>query len=100
MPNGWRSTDGTVSNVVEYHTKAGPLYSVVFTYKVDGSWYGGTFTTMAFQKDGDTLAVSYDPSNPEINNFLKRERTRRWLYIVFFTGMAMLAIYLFTHPNP
>ena len=95
----WRETEGTVASVARYESKGVPIYEVVFTYKVEGSWYGGTFTTLAPHFKGDALAVRYDPSNPEKNNFLKREGIMRWVYIVFFTLLGIMAVYLFMQPK-
>ena len=99
MKKGWLETEGTVSSVVEFHTQAGRGYSVVFTYKVDGSWYGGTFSTMAYHREGEALPVSYDPLHPERNNFLRREGMMQWVYIVVFTLLGVMADYLMMQPK-
>jgi hypothetical protein len=95
----WKEAKGTVASVLESHSKGGNIYEVVFTYTVDGSYFGGTFTTMAYHREGETLPVRYNPSNPEENNFTKREAILRWVYVVFFVLMGLLAVYLFLQPK-
>ena len=99
MPTNWKATDAVVANSIESHTKAGNVYSVVFTYVVDGSYYGGTFTTMQRYADGETFAIQYDPENPERNDVVRRDRIRNWLYALFFVGLAVMAVYLFLQPK-
>jgi len=99
LKKGWQETKGTVSSVQEFSTRVGRGYSVVFTYKADGSWYGGTFSTMSFYQQGESLPVFYDPTDPENNNFQRREGIMRWVYIVFFTLLGVVAIYLMLHPE-
>jgi hypothetical protein len=99
VKDGWQKTNATVASFLRYQTKIGPMYEVVFTYKVDGSWLGGTFTTMHPYREGDTLPLFYDPKNPERNNLARREGILRWVYIAFFVLMGALAVYLFYSPK-
>ena len=75
------------------------MYTVVFTYKVEGSWLGGTFTTATPYQEGDTLVVKCDPGAPERNNFTEREKRLRWFYIAFFVAMGALAVYFLLQPK-
>jgi hypothetical protein len=75
----WKDTDGTVTGVECRPTRGGDQYSVVFTYKVNGEWYGGTFTSSLEYDKEDTVSVTYDPANPEHNNLVDQEKRRHWL---------------------
>lgn len=75
------------------------MYEVVFTYKVDGGWYGGTFNTRTPYAEGDILVVEYDPKDPESNKYVEREKRLRWVYIAFFAVLGLLAIWLLLQPN-
>jgi len=98
MATEWKDADGTVANVNAVNSKAGTRYSVVFTYKVDGSWYGGTFTTNTPYSKGDTLAVQYDPSDPERNKYVRDEKRMRLAFAAFAIMVTILAIYFMLHP--
>jgi hypothetical protein len=95
----WKETDATIASFIVYQTKVGPLYEVVFTYKVDGGWFGGTFTTTKAYRKGDTLPVFYDPKNPDRNNLVRRAGMIRWISIAACVLLVIMAIYLILHPE-
>ena len=99
MSKGWIDTDGTVSSVVPYEARGVTFYSVVFTYKVDGHYYGGTYTTPELYREGDSLPLSYDPRDPDRNNLVRREGMLRWFYVIFFILLGIMAIWLFMQPK-
>ncbi len=75
----WVATEGTVGGVERESGPDGHIsYSVVFTYKVDGHFYGGTFTTFKERYVGETLPVKYDPSDPDRNSLVAAEMRVRW----------------------
>jgi Protein of unknown function (DUF3592) len=71
MHKNWKDTDGTVESVEEYRTRSGTQCSVIFSYRVDGKWYGGTFTTVGSYCKDDRISVRYDPSKPDRNNLVQ-----------------------------
>ncbi len=76
----WVQTDGAVGSVIVSDGKHGKSYSVVFTYKVDGHYYGGTFTSYSeTYREGDWISVKYDPSNPERNDLVLKETIKHWI---------------------
>jgi hypothetical protein len=92
----WKDTDGTVASVDSFPTRGGTRYSVVFTYKVDDEWYGGTFTTdEAYRKD-DTISLLYDPAKPERNNLVEQEKTRRWILGAVVLVAVLLILFVVT----
>jgi hypothetical protein len=95
----WVEVEGTVASAMAFQTKAGSGYTVVFTYKVDGHFYGGTFTTMRLYFKGDRISVKYDPSDPDRNNLVGREQMMNWFYAVFFVLLGLWAVYLFLQPK-
>jgi len=88
----WADTDGTVADVREIRDENAIHYCVVFTYKVDGSWYGGTFTTYDALRKGDLIPVRYDPRNPEDNDLVEKEKRRKlmWTAVALAVGLAIL----------
>ncbi len=99
MTSGWLMTEGTVASVAVHQNRNSEWFTVVFTYKVDGGWYGGTFTSFTSYDVGEILDVEYDPQRPEINNFTRRERLLHWFYVAFFLALGVLALYLFLQPK-
>lgn len=96
MHKDWKETDGTVAEVEEHQTRYGKEYSVVFTYKVDGEWYGGTFTTSDSYSEvrkGDTIPVRYDPNKPDRNDLVERETIRRWVIGAVLASAAAVWLY-------
>jgi hypothetical protein len=90
-----KDTDGTVTSVEWYPTRGGDRYSVVFTYKVDGEWYGGTFTTDESYNKEDTISVSYDPASPERNNLVEQEKRRHWILVAVILLAALGSLFAF-----
>jgi Protein of unknown function (DUF3592) len=88
----WKATDGTVAEVEERRNRSAVWYSVVFTYKVEGSWYGGTFSTDEAYRKGDLIAVQYDPANPEHNDLVDREKRRNWTIALVLTAVGIIAL--------
>jgi hypothetical protein len=78
----WKDTDGTVADVQVQQGRNSRSYSVVFTYKVDGSWYGGTYTTGDELKVGNLVPVRYDPKNPERNDLVVKETRKHWIVAI------------------
>ena len=97
MRRDWKDTDGTVASVEEHPTRKGTQYSVVFTYKVDDEWYGGTFTTSESYRKDDTIAVLYDPSKPGRNNLVEQETIRHWIIGAILCVVALFALYAVFH---
>lgn len=97
MYEDWKDTDGTVASVDEHQTRSGKSYSVVFTYKVDDEWYGGTFTTGESYSKDDTLTVLYDPSKPERNNLVEQEKIRHWILGAVILVVAMVILFAVIH---
>jgi hypothetical protein len=97
MRKGWNETDGTVASVEERQTRSGTEYSVVFTYKVDGEWYGGTFTTDESYRKDDAIAVLYDPLKPDRNNLVEQETRRRWVIGAILGVGALVVLYAVSH---
>jgi hypothetical protein len=93
----WKDIDGTVADVEAISYRNGTEYSVVFTYKVDGDYYSGTFTTYdAYRKD-DTIAVLYDPANPERNNLVEQEKRMHWIIGAVICVVALIVLFAVTH---
>jgi Protein of unknown function (DUF3592) len=99
VPKGWVETEGTVSSVQSYQARGVTFYTVVFTYKVDGHYCGGTYTTTEEYREGDSLPLSYDPKDPDRNNLVRREGMLHWFYVVFFVFLGIMAIWLFLQPK-
>jgi hypothetical protein len=93
MHKDWKDTDGTVASVEEYQTRSGKQYSVVFTYKVDGEWYGGTFTTTDSYSKGDAIPVLYDPLKPDRNNLVQRETIRHWVVGAVLCALGLVFLF-------
>jgi hypothetical protein len=88
---------GTVAEIEERQSRSGTDYSVVFTYKVDREWYGGTFTTGEAYRKGDTIAVLYDPSKPERNNLVQQETIRKWIIAAVLCALGLLLLVVALH---
>jgi len=97
MHKDWKDTDGTVADVQLISYKDGTTYSVVFTYKVDGEYYSGTFTTYEAYRKDDTISVLYDPANPERNNLVEQENIRHWVIGAAICIVALIILYAVTH---
>jgi hypothetical protein len=78
----WQAIDGTVATVERRDGRGGPTFTVVFTYVVNGHWCAGTFTSGQEYRVGDTLAVQYDPNNPDHNDLSDKEARKKWLTVI------------------
>ena len=67
------------------------LYSVRFTYWVDGVMHTGCFKTRTKYSPGDTLMVRHDPRHHERNSADPIEKFRTELLIV--AAVALIALY-------
>jgi hypothetical protein len=94
----WVETQGNVSSVEPSPNGAiRKAVRVVFTYKVDGNWYGGTFVSNFDPYiEGQPLTVRYDPLNPSINDLVKKDSRRRWFTYAAFVvaGLVLLLLWL------
>jgi hypothetical protein len=89
--------DGTVAGVEERQTRNGRYYSVVFTYKVDGEWYSGTYTDYGSVRVGDSIPVRYDPKNPEHNDLVDKEKRLHWYIVIGVVVVIGIIIFCVTH---
>ena len=94
MYKGWLDADGTVASADEISSRNGSEYSVVFTYKVNDEWYGGTYTTYEAYSKGDSISLLYDPANPERNNLVEKEKIRHWIIAAVFASFGLVILYL------
>ena len=85
----WQQTDGTVASVEPYSTRTGTWYKLVFTYKVNDEWYGGSYNTDEAYERGDSFPVDYDPANPERNKQALEMRTKAWVVGIVLAGVAL-----------
>jgi Protein of unknown function (DUF3592) len=91
----WKDADGTATSVTRQESRGGPIYTVAFNYEVDGHWCGGTFTTRDEYREGDSVAVRYDPKNPDYNDLMQKESRKRWIIgsvVVFVVLLWLLAV--------
>jgi hypothetical protein len=95
---GWKDADGTVASVYEkFQTRNGPYYSVVFTYKVDGGYYSGTFSTFEEYHENDAIYLRFDPANPERNDLVERERIKHWILFAVILVAALSVLFAAMH---
>jgi hypothetical protein len=66
------------------------LYSVRFTYWVEGNMHTGCFKTRTRHAAGEELQVRYDPLHPERNSADPVERLRTELLIAASIGLVAL----------
>jgi hypothetical protein len=89
----WKDADGTVATVDRVDGRNGPSFTVVFTYKVDSHWCGGTFTTSDEYKVGDFVAVRYDPIDPDRNDLSMKEQRKQWLLWAFLGVIGLIILW-------
>ncbi len=94
MYEGWISADGAVSNVNAVSSRNGTEYSVAFTYRVKGEWFGGTFTTSEAYHPGDALSLRYDPAKPERNDLVAKEKVGTWAIALVVVFVGLVAVYM------
>ena len=88
----WKDAEGTATGVERMETRGGPVYTVLFNYEVDGHWCSGSFTTNEEYRVGDSVAVRYDPKNPDSND-LDQQESRAGLVVLgvlFIVAVAVL----------
>jgi hypothetical protein len=92
----WVETKGNVASVEPYPNGAiRKAVRVVFTYTVDGHWYGGTFiSNFDPYIEGQPLTVHYDPKNPSMNDLLKKDRRRRWFTYTAYVAALLVILQL------
>lgn len=83
MHKDWVDGEGTAASVNVTPTRGGNNYGVVFTYKVNDSYYGGTYNTSEETRVGDAVYFRYDPNDPERNTLLEQEKWKRMVLVVF-----------------
>ena len=95
--DSWPETTATVADCLdlsgmwdEGHTSAA-LYSVRFTYWVDGRMHTGCFKSRSKYSPGDTLLVRHDPLHHECNSADPEEKLRTELLIVL--AISLVALY-------
>ncbi len=66
------------------------LYSVRFTYWVEGRMHTGCFKTRTRYAPGDTLLVRHDPTHHERNSYDPEEKLRTELLIAACVALAVL----------
>jgi hypothetical protein len=86
----WQDADGTVADDPVYEGKN--TYSIVFTYKVDGHFYSGTFSTTNTYRKGDPIPVRYDPADPERNDWVVKETRQHWIVGIVMVVLIVLFI--------
>jgi len=92
----WLETTATVADCLDLsglwdksHTTA-DLYTVRFTYWVEGRMYSGCFKSRVTYSAGEELQVSYDPLHPERNSADPEEKLRTELLIAASIGLVAL----------
>ncbi len=95
--DSWPEVTATVADCLNLsgmwdkaHT-AVDLYSVRFTYWVDGRMYTGCFKSRTRYATGEELQVRHDPVHPERNSADPVERLRTELLIA--ASLALVALY-------
>jgi len=92
----WPETTATVavcldlSGIWDKSRKSVDLYSVRFTYWVEGRMHTGCFKTRTRHAAGEQLQVRYHPRHPERNSADPVERLRTELLIAASIGLAAL----------
>jgi hypothetical protein len=89
--NDWLEVVGTVSSVMA-RSRAGNV--VVFTYEVDGHFYGGSLTTYDPYEEGASIIVRHDPDDPERNDLIRRQTTKNWVAAGILVLLAIWFIVL------
>ena len=81
-----------LSGMSDKDHETAPLYSVRFTYWVEGRMHTGCFKSRTKYSPGDTLLVRHDPERHEHNSADPEERLRTELLIV--AAVALVALYV------
>lgn len=95
--DSWPETMATVADCLNLsgmwdtgHARA-DLYSVRFTYWVDGRMHTGCFKSRTRYAPGDTLMVRHDPRHHERNSADPEEKLRTELLILL--AVSLIALY-------
>jgi hypothetical protein len=80
-----------LSGMLHKGKAAADLYSVRFTYWVEGQMHTGCFKSRTKYAHGDTLMVRHDPRHPERNSADPVERFRTELLVA--AAAALVALY-------
>jgi hypothetical protein len=80
-----------LSGISDKSPATADLYSVRFTYWVDGNMHTGCFKTRTKYVPGDTLMVRHDPRRHECNSSDPEEKLRTELLIA--AAVALVALY-------
>jgi Protein of unknown function (DUF3592) len=72
-------------------------YEVVFTFEVDGGYYGGSYTAWKEPYVGEKIPVWYDPADPDRNDLVQKEMLMKWVYTVLFLVFGSWIIYSAIH---
>jgi hypothetical protein len=88
----WIKVDGKVGSIYRESSGRSSYDSVVFTYEVNGHICGGTFSSgCGAYKVGDSLAVKYDPADPDKNDLAVNAARTKWMtWIVVAVVIAIL----------
>lgn len=90
----WVATNATISNVMlSDQGRGGSLYTVTFSYTVDGHYYGGEFvgSSGGHYKEGGSVSLKYNPANPDENDLSERGQSTLWLsWTIKIVGTAVL----------
>ncbi len=92
----WREVPATVadclnlSGIWDKSERTAALYSVRFTYWVEGRMYTGCFKTRTRYATGEVLQVRHDPMHPERNSADPEEKLRTELLIAAAAGLVAL----------
>jgi Protein of unknown function (DUF3592) len=91
----WIETKGVIASVerqflLDYGRQ--PSWVVVFTYKADGHYYSGTLNNYSYDAPlvGETLTLRYDPSNPDRNDLVEKNKRAKWIGAgIFVLGLLL-----------
>lgn len=91
----WNHTDGRVVRVDSMSTRGRRQLTVIFTYVVGNQSYEGKFYTFDSMREGDSLLVPYDASNPSRNKLEARQtRINRVALIIAVPIVSVVVLLL------
>ena len=99
----WPQATATVADCLNLSGKwdsekpSAPLYSIRFTYWVEGRMHTGCFKTRTKYSPGDTLLVRHDPVRHECNSSDPEEKLRTELLIAACIGLVALYVAITWH---
>ena len=89
----WKQTDGRVVSVDSIYTRGRRQLIVAFTYEVGDDLYESKFYTFDSIREGNSVVVKYDVSNPRRNDLETRQK--RINRIAVAVGVPILGAVLF-----